>query len=104
VELPPLKKDAANRTVSTGSTVTRGMLRQRAVKIAVSCGRSAQTMANTYWKQAKEELQTNAASNRDRAAMNAPALERWENEGGVVPGTSDVQRFSPFLDLDRTRT
>jgi len=80
------------------------MLRRRAVEIAVSCGRSAQTVVKTDWKQALEELETNAASNRDPGAMNAPALERWENEGGVVPGTSDARRFSPYVDLNYTRT
>ena len=104
MELPPLKKDAANRTAPTDDAVTRGMLRQRAVNIAVNCGRAGQTLEETDRKQLKDELQTTGACNRDRAVMNASALERWENEGGVVPGTSDTRRVSPFLDLDHART
>ena len=72
------------------------------MEIAVSCRRCTQTVAKTDWKQANEEFHTTPARNRDRGAMNALALERWEIEGGMVLGTSNARRLSPFVDLGHT--
>lgn len=49
---------------STGiSTVTRKMVRQRAVELAVMDGRSAQNVSKADWEQAKREL--SSASDMD---------------------------------------
>jgi hypothetical protein len=64
------------------------MLRQRAVELAVSCGRSAETVEKADWDQAKLELIS--ARTCGLPPVSGAALERWENEGGVIPECADT--------------
>lgn len=84
----PKQDDATARSAAAGGPVTRGMLRQRAVELAVSCGRSAETVEKADWEQAKLEL--TSAQTRGLPPVSGPALERWENEGGVIPECADT--------------
>ncbi|MCF7734323.1 MAG: hypothetical protein K9N23_21755 [Akkermansiaceae bacterium] len=79
-----LEQDAAtDHSAAVVAPVTRGMLRKRAVELAVSRGCSAQTVAKRDWEQAKHELTMGRARIRNLLPVNESALERWENEGGA---------------------
>jgi len=71
---------------STGiGTVTRKMVRQRAVELAVMASRSAQNVSKSDWEQAKREL--TGGSDRDPKEVvleSAPESERWD----PVPGST----------------
>jgi len=66
------------------------MLRQRAVELAVSNGRSAETVAKADWEQAKRELTMSRAEPHDQVPALEPELERWENEGGEIPESAGL--------------
>ena len=71
-------------------TVTRKMVRERAVELAVINGRSAQDVSKSDWEQAKREL-TGEPDTDPKAAVleSAPESERWDpvpgSEGRKVP-------------------
>ena len=71
-------------------TVTRKMVRQRAVELAVINGRSAQEVSTSDWDQAQLELTGNSGKGSNEAALeSAPESERWDpvpgSMGGKVP-------------------
>ena len=71
-------------------TVTRKMVRQRAVELAVINGRSAQEVSPSDWEQAKLELTGNSGKDSNEAALeSAPESECWDpvpgSTGGKVP-------------------
>ena len=90
--IPP--KDAALIIDSTGvGTVTRKMVRERAVGIAVIDGRTAQEVSKSDWEQAKRELTGGSDMDPNEALLeSAPESERWDplpgSTGRIVPVTS----------------
>ena len=71
-------------------TVTRKMVRQRAVELAVINGRSAQEVSTSDWEQAQLELTGNSDKGSNEATLEtAPESERWDpvpgSTGGKVP-------------------
>ena len=52
----PLKEGALTENSSGVGTVTRKMVRERAVELAIINGRSAQDVSKSDWEQAKREL------------------------------------------------
>jgi len=60
-------------------TVTRGMVRERAVELAVINGRCAQDASKTDWEQAKRELTGEPdVDPLDAVLESAPESERWD--------------------------
>jgi hypothetical protein len=104
-----LLKDGTLTENSVGiGTVTRQMVRQRAVELAVMDGRSAQEVSKSDWDQAKRELTGEPDLDPKEAILEAaPESERWDplpgSTGGKVPaaasedededGRSDNQRL-----------
>ena len=75
-------------------TVTRGMVRERAVELAVINGRFAHDASKTDWEQAKRELTGEPdADPKDAVLEAAPESERWDpvygSTGHKVPVMSD---------------
>jgi hypothetical protein len=66
-------------------TVTRGMVRERAVELAIINGRAAAEVSKSDWEQAKRELtgETDTDAN-DVLLESAPESERWD----PVPGST----------------
>ncbi len=66
-------------------TVTRKMVRERAVELAVINGRSAQEVSKSDWEQAKRELTGEPDPDPKEAVLeSAPESERWD----PVPGST----------------
>ena len=66
-------------------TVTRQMVRERAVELAVINGRSAQDVSKSDWEQAKRELTGGSDTDPKEADLElAPESERWD----PVPGST----------------
>jgi hypothetical protein len=71
-------------------TVTRKMVRERAVELAAINGHSTQEVSKSDWEQAKRELTGEPAPDVDRqeqALEAAPESERWD----PVPGSAGRQ-------------
>ena len=104
-----LLKEGALTEHSLGiGTVNRKMVRERAVKLAVISGRSAQDVSKSDWEQAKRELTGDSDTDPNEAAIeSAPESERWDpvhgSTGHKVPvapsddedeeGRSDKERL-----------
>ena len=89
----PLKEGALTENSAGLGTVTRKMVRERAVELAVINGRSAQEMSKSDWEQAKRELTADSDTDANEAALElAPESERWDpvpgSEGHKVPVAS----------------
>ena len=81
----PLKDGAVSEHSAGLGTVTRAMVRERAVELALINGRSAQDVAKSDWEQAKLELTGDAPADPKGAALeSAPESERWN----PVPGST----------------
>jgi hypothetical protein len=84
-------KDGVLTENSTGiGTVTRTMVRQRAVELAVINGRSAREVSASDWDQAKLELTGSSdTDSTDVVLESVPESERWDpvpgSTGGKVP-------------------
>ena len=66
-------------------TVSRKMVRERAVELAVINGRSAQNVSKSDWEQAKRELTGELDMDPKEAILeSAPESERWD----PVPGST----------------
>jgi len=84
-------KDGVLTDNSTGiGTVTREMVRDRAVELAANNGRSAQNVTKSDWEQAKRELTGKPEADPTGALLeSAPESERWDpvsgSSGGKVP-------------------
>ena len=90
-----LLKDGNLTENSVGiGTVTRGMVRERAVELAVINGRDALDASKTDWEQAKRELTGEPdADPKDVELESAPESERWDpvygSTGHKVPVISN---------------
>ena len=88
---PNLLKAGSLTENSAGiGTVTRKMVRERAVELAVINGHARQEVSKSEWEQAKRELTGEPEPDLDRkeqALDAAPESERWD----PVPGSSGRQ-------------
>ena len=71
-------------------TVTRKMVRERAIELAVINGRSAREVSKSDWEQARRELTGEPDTDPKEAVLeSAPESERWDpvpgSEGRKVP-------------------
>src|ERR1039458_7221059 len=81
----PLKEGALTENSAGLGTVTRKMVRERAVELAVINGRSAQEVSKSDWEQAQRELKGEQDPDPQEAALeSAPESERWD----PVPGST----------------
>jgi hypothetical protein len=81
----PLKDGALTENSAGIGTVTRKMVRQRAVELAVMDDRSAQEVSKSDWQQAKRELTGKPDMDPKEAMLeSAPESERWD----PVPGSA----------------
>ena len=81
----PLKQGNLTENSKGIGTVTRKMVRERAVELAVINGRSAQEVSKSDWEQAKLELTGKAGIDPKELALDsAPESERWD----PVPGST----------------
>lgn len=66
-------------------TVTRAMVKERAVELALIRGRSAGEVSQTDWEQAKRELTGGSQTDpNDTLLDSAPESERWDPVHGSV--------------------
>ena len=81
----PLKDGAlAENSVGIG-TVTRKMVKDRAIELAIIGDRSAQQVSQSDWEQAKRELTGEPdVDPKDAILESAPESERWD----PVPGST----------------
>ena len=80
----PLKEGVLTEHSAGIGTVTKAMVRKRAVELAVINGRSAQEVSKSDWDQAKQELTGESNTDTNEAALeSAPESERWD----PVPGS-----------------
>ena len=81
----PLKEGALTENSAGLGTVTREMVKKRAVELAVQDGRPAQNVSNSDWQQAKRELTGGSdADPKELILESAPESERWN----PVPGST----------------
>ena len=94
----PLKEGALTENSAGIGTVTRKMVRERAVEIAIINGRSAQDVSKSDWEQAKRELTGEPDVDPKEAILeSAPESERWD----PVPGsTGHIVKVTPGEDED----
>ena len=79
MEMNLLKEGALIENSVGIGTVTRGMVRERAVELAVINGRFAQDASKTDWEQAKRELMGESdADPKDVLLESAAESERWD--------------------------
>jgi len=85
VKTNPLKEGALTKNSAGIGTVTRKMVRERAVELAAINGRSAHEASKSDWEQAKQELTGNSEMDSKEAVLeSAPESERWD----PVPGST----------------
>jgi hypothetical protein len=87
----PLKQGVLTENSTGIGTVTRTMVGERAVELAVINGRPARDVSKSDLDQAKRELTGEPESDsKDAALESAPETERWDpspgSEGHKVPG------------------
>jgi len=94
----PLKQGLLTENSAGIGTVSRQMVRERAVELAVIAGRAAQDVAKADWEQAKRELTGEPETDPNTAALEAaPEAERWD----PVPGSTGHQMpAAPGADED----
>src|ERR1700722_16987333 len=94
----PLKEGALTENSSGLGTVTRKMVRERAVELAIIDGRSALDVSKSDWEQAKRELTGKPDVDPKEAVLeSASESERWD----PVPGsTGHKVRVAPGEDED----
>ena len=81
----PLKEGALTENSAGIGTVTRKMVRERAVELAVINGRSAPDVLKSDWEEAKRELTGDSGADTPEAVLeSAPESERWD----PVPGST----------------
>jgi hypothetical protein len=91
----PLKEGALTENSAGIGTVTRKMVRERAIELAVINGRSAQEVSKSDWEQAKRELTGDSDPDPNEAVLeSAPESERWDpvpgSTGQKVPAASSA--------------
>jgi hypothetical protein len=89
----PLKEGALTQNSAGLGTVTRKMVRERAIELAAINGRSAHESLKSDWEQAKPELMGKSDMDSKEATLElAPESERWDpvhgSTGHKVPVTS----------------
>jgi hypothetical protein len=94
----PLKEGLLTENSAGIGTVTRQMVRERAVELAVINGRPSQAASKSDWDQAKRELTGEPDADPKEAALeSAPESERWD----PVPGSTGHQvPAAPSADED----
>jgi hypothetical protein len=78
-----LKQTESNKNSCGPVAVTRKMLRDRAVELAVSNGRATSAVSKSDWEQAKRELAGNAET-ETAIKISAAESERWDPLPGSV--------------------
>jgi hypothetical protein len=91
----PMKEGALTENSAGIGTVTRQMVRERAVELAIINGRSAQNVSKADLEEAKRELTGEPDTDPKEAALeSAPESERWDpvpgSEGRKVPAASSA--------------
>src|SRR5580658_1664819 len=89
----PLKEGALTKNSAGLGTVTRKMVRERAIELAAINGRSAPEASKSDWEQARRELTGNSDMGSKEAVLeSAPESERWDpihgSTGHKVPVAS----------------
>ena len=89
----PLKEGALTENSAGIGTVTREMVRERAVELALINGRTALEVSQSDWEQAKRELTGEPDTDPKEAVLeSAPESERWDpvhgSTGHKVPVAS----------------
>ncbi len=85
METNPLKKGALTENADGIGTITRKMVRERAVELAVISGRSALEVSKSDWEDAKRELTGGPELDpRESVLESAPESERWD----PLPGST----------------
>ena len=75
----PLKEGILTEHSAGIGTVTRGMVRDRAIELAVINGRPAQDASKSDWEQAKRELTGEPDLDAKEAILeSAPESARWD--------------------------
>ena len=94
----PLKQGALTENSAGVGTVTRTMIRERAIELAVINGRTAQEVSKSDWEQAKRELTGGSDTDPKEAVLeSAPESDRWN----PLPGsTGHKARVAPSEDED----
>ena len=94
----PLKEGALTENSAGLGTVTRKMVRERAVELAIINGRPAQDASKSDWEQAKRELTGEPDADPQEAILeSALESERWD----PVPGfTGHKVPAAPSADED----
>ena len=94
----PLKDGVLTEGATGIGTVTRKMVRERAVELSVINGRSAQDVSKSDWEQAKRELTGEPDMDPKEAVLeSASESERWN----PVPGSNGHKvAASPSADED----
>ena len=94
----PLNKGVITENLVGIGTVTRKMVKQRALELAAINGRAARDVSPADWAQAKRELTGGSElTSHDAALASAPESERWD----PLPGsTGHKAPESPSEDED----
>jgi hypothetical protein len=80
-----LKEGVLTENSAGLGTVSRKMVRERAVELAVINGRSAQEVSKSDWEQARRDLTGEPEPDSKEAVLeSAPESERWD----PVPGST----------------
>jgi hypothetical protein len=75
----PLKQGLLTENSAGVGTVTRKMVRERAIELAAINGHSVQEVSKSDWDQAKRELTGKPDMDPNEAALEAaPESERWD--------------------------
>ena len=95
MKIDPLKETALVINSTGVGTVTRQMVRERAVELALIDGRTAQEVSNSDWEQAKRELTGGSDMDPKEALLETvPESERWD----PVPGSTGHIVTVPSVD------
>ena len=89
----PSKQAVTTETFAIMVTVTRKVVRERAVELAMINGRSARDVSKSDWEQAKRDLAVETAPKK-AASESAAVRERWD----PVPGSSGYKVHVPSGD------
>jgi hypothetical protein len=89
----PLKQGALTENSAGIGTVTRKMVRERAIELAVINGRPASEVSKSDWEQAKQELTGDPEMDPKETALDStPESERWNpvagSTGRKMPATA----------------
>jgi len=75
----PLKQGLSTENSAGIGTVTRKMVRERAIELAAINGHAAQEVSKSDWDQAKRELTGEPDTDANEAVLeSAPESERWD--------------------------